>query len=571
MNASNPLRPAPPFLWPEQRVHAGLAEYDVTPAWRDLLKNAHSLSGVVADLRQDGVDFLADALREHTELRCSLVVVLYPACATGPGELEALVRLSDAVSGRLELRVFLLPYIEDVPHHSLMLVPKGSASPLLLTGPAGNFGLEGRRPDRVNLVTSPDSATVEAWRRWFDWLWATYTVRLRADTVAIPRLVRPQGTPEARRMWEDYMAACDNQEERDVEVAVDQETGDVRAVVSAEALEGMTTEDRLEAFEEAQSKLPSAMMGVPRLDPTADKVARLYALGRLTSIDVATRLKPLKVPLSPRFFGDEGQREEGSVSRETRYAVSIFSKADQKKIEDLRTSAGKLLTVFSYPLSDGVRWLPDAASPLLRAEFEAREKEAREVLSALFDPSKIDEFVASIERRLRDDSNRMFQSLYPGKDLDDTNFARITDAVKERLRSVGTGSLLPQLTSTRVSFDSGAPVKSSPWGGAYHLLLSIAKFPAEVAKNWAFYARNFAAVEVEDILKAKDVLGHAWMKPKYFSRLSARPSDAKEHLDRLGALDEQDIDSAKKCAALLALIETGDWKHAESLLQNGAD
>lgn len=559
-----PLVPEAPFLWPEHRVLAETRTYRDAPPWEQLLQDAKSLCGMVTELGESGVDFLERVLKKNPSLKAKLVLVLYPACQTSKRELSKLLGIIEAVGDRLQVRLYLLPYIEDIPFHSLLMMPGGaSARPILLTGPAGNLGLEDPRPDRVNLVTTPDAATLESWTRWFNWLWAIHSVRLRDDITGVPELVRPQGTEEARLMWEDFMAACDSQEEPAVEVVVNRETGEIEARVPPEELEGKTPEEQKQIKEEAQKKLPTVAMGMPRMDATADRVARLFQKGSLATIDKSTRVKPLSVPISPKSFGMEAEERSGRILQKTSYSVSIFDEDDQKKIENLRKSIGTLLSSLSYPLADGVRWVPDSAKALLAKEIEKRNQDAGGVLAAKV--GDIDDFLKTIEPTIQRDAQRVYERMMPGERMNNKMLSQVMGDIRLRVQAAMSGPMLPRITYMPVEFRpmEGDGNATSSWGGAYKLLLHIARYPADVAKEGKFFERGFLASKPEEVTKAMDVLGHAWFRQP--EALADYKKAREEWIPIFEALEESTALLAARCRALLSVIDTGKTDEIQAL------
>jgi hypothetical protein len=552
----NAISPEPPYLWPEHRIFTKQAHYKTMPPWVELLRTAQSLCGLVTELAMDGVDLLRNSLSENEGLRVKIILVLYPACTTTEEEMAALLGLQQQLPERLEVRLYLLDTIEDIPYHSLMVVPMGTGLPTLLAGPAGNLGLEERRPDRVNMAITPDAAATEAWSRWFNWLWASQTSRLRRGLEDIPRLVRPRGTEEARLMWEAYMSSCHDEDDDVVMVVVDEKTGDVEVTVRPETLTGKSAEEQRAIREAAQQRLPTVVAGIPKLDAAADLVARLFRKGSAATIDKSTRVKPFAVPISPRFFGMEAEEREGRVAQKVSYSIAIFDEVDQKKIENLRKSISDVLRSLSYPLADGLRWVPDTAKDLLRREIEARNREAQEVLGARV--TDINSFLSSIEPGIRQDAEKMVAKLALGVTLSNSMFDKIMKEISLRLQAAmgGERNLLPAITYAPFGFQPGhdSPT-TSPWGNAYKLLFAVAQYPAEVAKGGKFFERGYKACSVDEVVKGMDVLGHAWFHDEAHRHDWNKAKE--EWLPLLTELDEEELPLPEKCKVLLGLIRTG--------------
>lgn len=555
----------PPFVWPEQRVLAGIAKYDEFPPFDHLIESATGIIGLVPELDDFGIDWFRRILERQPKLQIKIVLLLYPACATNQDHLEELNNLCEQWQDRLTIRLFLLRDIEDISIQSLLIVPENEGRPCLLLGCVGNFGVRlNMRPDRVNFVISGESAMVESWTRWFNWVWATKTAEFRPNVVNIPPLVRPQGSEEARKMWDNYISLCKS-ETPPLEVHIDPDTGDVIAVPTEEELKGKSEEEQEQIKEEKQKELPSVGIGINKLDPTGDEIARLFQLGEQATIDKSTKIKPLSAPISPRLFGEEAERREGRLAKKVSYRVEIFEAKDQKRIDNLISSAREVLNVFSYPLADGVRWVPLSAKKLLSEELKARNLEGMAVLKKLVG-NGAEEYLKQIEPALRKDSNQMYKALFPEREMSGEDFDKIKAEVLDRLKAGLEGNIIPKLTFTPIGFN--VPMSNeteSGWGTAYSLLLGIAKYPRGATAAGGYFARNFKQVKVEDVFKSMDVLNDPFYLDK---RLGSDWAWAKkEELPKFSIIEEAKVETHNKCRALLHLIKTGDWDEATERLK----
>ena len=231
------------------------------------------------------------------------------------------------------------------------------AAGILTIGASPNFGLTPPTPARVNLTFVPDARLRESWCNWFNYLWAI-SIPLTAATVEIPRLVPAEGSLEAARLWSNYVQSCRQTVEMtglvaDGMVSIDPETGEV--VAHSPAGEAVAS--------------PSESVGIARLSPTAEKIVTLFEMGSVVTIDKTTRTRPLDAPMKAQWFGIEKQRQIGVVTRKVEYRISLLDDALKKEIEKSRTGIRGLLDSFSYPLADGVRWMPKAARDLFEQEM----------------------------------------------------------------------------------------------------------------------------------------------------------------------------------------------------------
>lgn len=78
----NYLNPQPPFVWPEPRVLADVCSYERRPPFSELAGTSRSVFGIVSAITAEGVEFLESLLRQSSDLKADLIVMVYPACAT---------------------------------------------------------------------------------------------------------------------------------------------------------------------------------------------------------------------------------------------------------------------------------------------------------------------------------------------------------------------------------------------------------------------------------------------------------------------------------------------------------
>ena len=301
----NLLKPQPPFVWPEPRARESQGTYEYTPPFGELALAANALFGTVSSLTVRGADVLEAWLEHEPDLKARLIVMVYPTCATRQADLSRLLQIAERASGRLRARICPLERLTDRSTNALCFVAKVSDTIHVVTGPSENFGLEPTQDEQVNFVFRADPAMVEAFRRHFDWLWAKSREINAPGATLIPDLSIPEGTAEGSRLWRDYM---DGPAYAAAEVAeVDPNTGDVR-LTSADGNDLPTT--------------PTGELGVKRMDPLAERVARIYAMGELVSIDKLSRIPPLDAPLDPSLFGDASELQRGNVTRKVIMRVS---------------------------------------------------------------------------------------------------------------------------------------------------------------------------------------------------------------------------------------------------------
>lgn len=537
------LDPVPPFVWPDSRVLSGSHAYAGAVPYDSVLSRASGVAGVVSGINLEGARWFA-RLVAAKNLPSRVVIVLFPACPTNPEVLNALKDLNSAIprqgSGQQPLaELRLLPFeppSATLPN-SLCILNSDGGEPCLITGSSANFGLGCGESAHLNLAFHPDPALLEAWRNWFDWVWSQ-SVPLTDETAEIPRLVPAPGTAEAVEAWDAYLTRClvargrgDNKSQ--TRVRVDPESGQVTAIDA----------------EGAPRPSPGEDLGMPRVDPLAGKIACIFRLGTLASVDKTSRIPPLDVPVKAELFGIPSWRREGAGTRRVEYRFSVLDDELLSDIEGKRKLAGKLLSRFSFPLGDGVRWMPHRARPLFEAELDRLNKAGSDALRR-----GLGDNIAAFVKKRRDRVAKPAQAFYeehrPGQRVRDETVDEIMGDCQKRLEAALKGRLLPKITYTPVQFVVGrASEWASPWGQAASMLQAVAEFPRKVGTD-PFFLRGFD-VDEDELLKAMDVCDDAVLK---ISNRRDRKKQATEDLLVLAQLARSKRDARGRCELILRLI-----------------
>lgn len=533
---NKPLTPPMPFVWPEPLVSAGLSQYAWALPFEAVTREACSVFGVVSAIDAKAVDWLEGYLSDHPQVQLRLVISIYPACRTTEADLQNLLRLMERHGERADFRLFPEAYLEDRSSNLLCLCDADGHT-VISVGPTENMGFSPAPPSHANLVMAVTAATFEACRKWFDYLWRV-SGHLQPELVeAMPYLVLPEGDLEAAQLWEDYRQQCLSLDPLDqVQAVFNSETGEV---------------DLVDGYNDP-AESPTEAIGVPRLDPLSDSVARIFELGALVSVDKQSRIPPLEAPVKPEWFGVDSFKQTGMVKSQTSIKVSPFDEATIKKIDRLRRVSGEVLPRFSFALADGVRWMPLKAMPLFEAALSAANEEAKQLLGQTMGDD-IEAFLVSQYERIRADAQRMYEAYHPGGKIPDSAVHNMLDELKLRLDKTRSHKLIPTVAYSPVAFNPSQKSEwSSPWGQAFALLKGVADFP-RVAMTNRFFWQGVRTNE-DELIHAMDVAGDH-LVPEYGSRNAMRR--ATEELAWIKSLEESSAESLDKCRALWALITTG--------------
>jgi hypothetical protein len=540
-----------PFVWPEPRVSSGVGRYETELPFEVAARAALSVFGVVSAIDARAVNWMEGYLADNAATKLRLVVSIHPTCRTSEADLQDLLRLVERHGDRAAFKVFPEATLLDRSSNLLCLCgADGDAA--VSVGPTENMGFAPASPSQANLASVVTAATFEACRKWFDYLWGI-AGPLRPDVASsMPNLVLPEGDVEAARLWEDYRRRC-LAHESDTEPPV-------RAVVDPESGEVVLVDQNNEAVPS-----PTEAIGVPKLDPLSDSVARVFELGALVSVDKLSRIPPLEAPVKPEWFGVDSFRQTGMVKAQTSFKVAPFDESTLKKIDRLRRVSGELLPRYSFALADGVRWMPKQAIPLFEAALTAANDDAKKLLGQTIGDD-IEAFLASQRERIRSDAQRMYEAYHPGGKIPDNAVTNILDELKTRLDRTKADKLIPKVAYSPVAFNPSQKSEwSSPWGQAFALLKGIAEFPREAMTNRFFW--QGIRTDEDALIKAMNVAGDHLVE-EYGGRKAKQRAELE--LDLIKQLEDASGDALDKCRALWTLITTGNEDTVVALVDEAA-
>lgn len=536
---SKSIVPQMPFVWPEPRVSAGFSSYETALPFDAAARSALSMFGVVSAINARAVSWMEGYLADNIDAKLRLVISIHPTCRTSVSDLQDLLRLVERHGNRAAFKVFPEASLLDRSSNLLCMCGRdGDAA--VSVGPTENMGFVLASPSQANLATVVTAATFEACRKWFDYLWGN-AGPLRPDIASsMPNLALPEGDAEAARLWEEYRLRCLDHESETEPL--------LRAIVDAESGEVVLVDRNNEPVSS-----PTEDIGVPKLDPLSDCVARVFELGVLVSVDKLSRIPPLEAPVKPQWFGVDSFRQTGMVKAQTSIKVAPFDEPTLKKIDRLRRVSGELLPRYSFALADGVRWMPKKAIPLFEAALTAANDDAKKLLGQTMGDDILT-FLASQRERIRNDAQRMYEAYHPGGKIPDNAVTYIMDELKLRLDRTKADKLIPKVAYSPVAFNPSQKSDwSSPWGQALALLMGIAEFPREAMTNRYFWQGN--RTDEDALIMAMNVAGDH-IVDEYGGRKAKQRAELQ--LELLKELEIAPADALAKCRAIWTLIKTGN-------------
>lgn len=537
-----PLPSTPPLVWPEPRWHAGHGRYVPHPPFQDFLAKVDLLAGVLVGAADSSIHWLETLLSAPIPRRVLLVVVVAPAGPTREEHLKALESLQAQHQGpQKEFQVRVLPADRAVgadyekstlPPTTLLAHSTHTGETWLSIGSVGDTGHDDPTIASFNAVFHPDDALRDAWRRWFHYLFES-AAPLTTETVRVPHLVPAQGDPAAAELWAAFQQTCLRPaQEHTSPPTVDPETGEVEA----------------KPWDD----------GITALDPLGQIFQQVYASGWLVTVDEATRIKPLSIPVKATLLGQQSARIVGALTQTQAFTLQVLGDEADKAIEKCRkvTDVMELLT---YPLSQGNRWLPEAARGLLEKEIESRNEQGRKALREALGGLDIKTFVANRAERIRKNLNEMYRQLGQGDAVPDDKLKAVLDEVERRLTKALDARITPRAVYNRIGAPNlTATAPDENWNQPLSLLTRSARTLRESLADH-YFPRKFSGLAFSDadFRRACDVFGDVIVQNQESGR-------AKEELNLIEGILDGELPSKEKCRSIWQLITGAKPPRADS-------
>jgi hypothetical protein len=365
------LENIPSFVWPEPRYHAGQGRYKQTPPFYEILEMGDLISGMVVGANENTVEWLSSILKNEGEKCVKIVLIVYPASPTRKGHLVAVKELLGNSQKPLKKNnIRILPVRRSIgsdsekmvlPPTVLMSFNSKTGKTYLCIGSIGDLGCDKILNCSFNIVFEPDDRLRDYYRRWFQYLYAN-AAKLNNSTIEIPHLVPAMGDLAAAEKWNEFEKICsqDGIKYGATKPNVDKQTGEV-----------LTDSDG--------NKIESWDNDLTKLDPISQEINKVYSAGWLVTIDEATRIKPLTIPVKATLLGEHSESNIGALTRRQSFSLKVLDDSVDKAIEKCR-KVTDLMNVLTYSISQGNRFLPAHAKKLLETELNLRNLQGQEAL-----------------------------------------------------------------------------------------------------------------------------------------------------------------------------------------------
>ena len=518
-----------PVIWPPAEKSGGT---DTNPRWIDVPGADTALTGIVWNLDSRGVDLLENLLSKN--LKVKLAVVVYAASATTENVLQKLLELSSSSGGCVEVALMAIGFASNAsPMTALCFSNRRTGQTQFWLGNSGDLGWEPSGDGHLNLAFQMDSALSSLWIEWFARFWRKCTP-LTPSVTKIPFLVPVPGTQAAFDAWRGYEQLC-------CELSAPEPLG-------AQLI--LRVNERAKCEEERPDTIKLCRdLGLPVPDRVQETVARLLAKGQVVTIDKGSRTPPLELPIRAEWLRlPELGTKRISFKAETR--IHIFDEKESKELENQRQGVTELIKRLTYPLADGVRWIPLAAQPLLEQERSRLEKEAKHRLGTLIS-GDVTEFVRSRRQQIEEEVNEVYTKFHPNERLPPGSINLILRDLEDRLVKATGENFLPKVSYATQQFSIRLGSEHvAQWAPARTLLGAIAKYARKTFTEKG-YLRGHEIPERE-LLQAMDVCDDHILRTRHDSKTR---HIARRELRLLDEILADDSDDRSKCARILDLIK----------------
>lgn len=535
------LPEAPPYVWPVSSHDVEQSEgASATPLLAHVV-SARAVFGVMVDVDAQAVELLLECLESSESFGASLIIAVYPTCATTEEDLALMQTIEDRFGERIRFRILPVPSVASIPN--AVCVHGAEEAVLLSVGATANLGLSSYGWPSLDLGIAADPLVQSAFQRWFESVWAAAAL-LDDQTMRIPALVPARGSPEAADLWRQFKEAC----------ASSVMQGQAEKASSATSDENSPNP----TDSPPASASPLASLGIPRIDETAQEVIRLFKMGQQATIYRGSGVPPLDAPMRPEWFGIDGQRQVGAASREIKYRISVLDANTLKELDKRRKRPAEILRRLSYPLSDSVYWVPHKAKALIERELTRANDESRKILDGVL-PDGAQKFIKGRQGMIARDANAMYHEFHPGRQLAPDVLETIFTTLAERLGKALSGRFLPQISyadvqprlAHRSDWESG-------WGQALTLLQAVAEMPRQVLTEPRFLWG--LKIEEDEWLNAMNVADDTLLSGKRPDRRRAE-----DELRWLGEIRSAEADSRARCKAILSLLDGNGERAVQEL------
>jgi hypothetical protein len=492
--------------------------------------SAKSLFGIVVNPLGSDIEWIESYARSNSKLRIGLIVYLLPGCPTSSADLSevgrsfrkhgALLRVNVSSTDNLRWRPFLC-----------MVHGEAGGGFLASSCPGTGVGSIRSLPADPTLVTSLATEFRECWADAVD-------IGIR-EVQDVPVAFLERGGQPYGTVWEQYS----------------------RSVAAAAA-------DRSRAKSISERIDPLSYLEGVSVDGMAWKLSGLYRKGTLVTVDWRKRLSPFDLPVTWKMLVGIPRSLQAGLKPRTSARVSPFAAEELHRLEACRQGLTVLFAKYTFPLGQGLRWVPDVVRLQFEREWQRVNDKGRSLLEGLLPAvGGVSFFLGDRRKKTAADLEAACHSMF-GEDAVVSPFAlsEVMSVLEKRIERALEGPITPRVTYSPIGFSQTEEKGSPSWGQARRLLEGIATcarraIPPAVPQSPSMYEREDERSDAEDLAKAMCVLGDPWVATRTDASYLA---DCEKALRRIDMISKSKAPEYEKCERLLHLLEATDAKTREA-------
>jgi hypothetical protein len=196
------------------------------------------------------------------------------------------------------------------------------------------------------------------------------------------------------------------------------------------------------------------------------------------------------------------------VKQKQSFSLKVLDDAIDREIEKCRR-VSDLLELLTYPLSQGVRWVPESARALLEQELERRDNQGHDMLKHALGGRDAEAFVAVRLTAIQRDLDAMYKELGREGPVPTEQVEAVLKDIEQRLTQALTARITPSVTYNRVAPPELAQgAEDGNWNQPFTLLECAARTVRKSYTDFYFPRRlSGTRFSLDEFRKALDIFG----------------------------------------------------------------
>lgn len=516
----------PAFVWTGKQTIDAFASIpmDFSP-FEDVLSSAKTLFAVITNVEVNSISFLSDLFETSKDLNGHIIICLPKGCLTNQPNLKLLTDLEKQYISRINIKIFLLNSREDILS-SIFLINTFDDKTVLSLGDflrdTSYSNKNNNNIKRNNLVFTPQNELAEVIYKWYDYLWLDQTV------------------PLDEFILNEFPIVFSSTTNKNNENMSSKEQINIRNNINNSV---ETTVETIKNTAKTSLIAPTKFLNVPRLDPFALKIAKIYEQGEIVTLDRKNRFPPLEIPIKAEWLGIKGSEKIGNLTQEIKYRILAIDENLLKQIEQKKNILRELVHNFTFSMGESLRWIPLKAKPLFEQELDRVNKEVKDFIQTVLG-NNVSEYLDKRKNKIEEDARRIQSnfinktkenSTYPtskkdklpqlnlfmeedssqqtlfreGKEnqsnlvIEKVYIEKILNEITRRLTKVKECNFIPSISYNKISFNYSESKWSSPWLQASRFLTSIAEFSRK--GTYEVFLKHTPSIDYKQYIQAMDV------------------------------------------------------------------